>query len=286
MASNRKADICVALDMLCSLHDGDRGVLAAIACGEDAVPGLKAILFRSDPSGLFETRCRAVRALKALGAHNVLAEFLSDPHLAADPVQRMGDEAVVNTAARAIETGVRDGKVFRLLLRLAHARPYLAGVIEALARYDQTEAVPALVRALGEDASRPAAEAGLMRIGKAAGGALVAAATSCWPSAANESDGNRRKRRSALGLLACIADTGQVWPQLRDLIHDADPRISFLACKFCLIHATTAERSKAVERLNDLLPSADWMLREDIHECLAASIRGACVSSKRKSGHS
>ena len=282
MSSNANHDLEAAIGLLCSLHDGDRGVLAVIACGHDAVPRLQEVLLRSDPSGLFESRCRVVRALKALGSGDVLATFLSAPRLAADPVQRLGDEAVVEAAARALVEVRRDDADFRLLLKLGHELFYLAGVVEALGSFDRPEAAPVLVLALGEDTARPSAEAALERLGRAALRFLVPVATSPYPSTNIESDASRRKRRSALALILRIGCTRWTWPCLRSLAGDKDTRISALACKLCLQHGSTTERAKAAGRLAELLAGADWMLRAEIQDGWAGrtDLSGVHVDSK------
>ena len=263
MSSNESRGLEAAIRQLCSLHEGDHGVLAVIACGREAVPRLQEVLLKSDPSGLFETRRRAVRALKVLGGDDVLASFLSAPLLAADPVQRLGDEAVVEAAARALAEARRDDASFRLLLRLGQELPYLAGVIEALGSFDRPEAAPTLVLALDEDAARSSAEAALLRLGRAALRFLVPTATSPYPSMDVESDGSRRKRRSALSLISRSGCPGHAWPRLRGLMDDKDARIAALACKLCLLHGAAKERMKAAGRVAELLADADWMLRSE-----------------------
>jgi hypothetical protein len=110
--------LAAALAALRSLHDGDRGVAEVAAHGADAIPALRALLFERESSGLFETRVRAVEALALIGAHDVLIEFLESPYEAADPVERLGDDAIVNAAGRAV--GIVGGpRVFYLLLSLA-----------------------------------------------------------------------------------------------------------------------------------------------------------------------
>ena len=70
-------DVQHAIDRLKSLHEGDLGILEVIACGTRAIPALRALLFARGGSGLYQTRCRAVAALAALGAYDVLKDFLS-----------------------------------------------------------------------------------------------------------------------------------------------------------------------------------------------------------------
>jgi hypothetical protein len=94
-----------AIDKLRSLHDGDRGVIEIAACGRRAIPALRALLFERGPSGLYEPRCLAVKALGALEAYDVLIEYLNAPRAIVDPIERVGEDAVLNAAARAARGG-------------------------------------------------------------------------------------------------------------------------------------------------------------------------------------
>lgn len=192
-------DVEQAINRLKSLHDGDLGVVETIACGSRAIPSLRELLFARETSGLFETRCRVVQVLAALNARDVLLEFLSVPHEADDPVERLGDDAVVNAAARAIAK-YRDEQIFQLMHHFARQR-LLPGVIAALGSFGRLEAIPYLIDALAEDECRLAAEAALEKLGPASHHPLirVAAPTACSPE--DESPSRKRQRRSALELL-------------------------------------------------------------------------------------
>jgi HEAT repeat protein len=229
-----------AIAKLKSLQDGDAGVIDAIACGRQAVPALRQILFERERSGLYQTRCRTVEALGGLGDSDVLIEFLETDRIITDPVERVGEDAVINAAARALPN-IHDPHVFALLLRLArHA--HLTGVIRALGTSGRAEAVPALIAALEDDASRPTAETALRSFGRRTKGALLNAATMQLPVPECESPSSVRRRRSALNLLAEIGVTRQGWAILRHLIDDPDAKIATLACETCLKCASTVER--------------------------------------------
>jgi len=109
-----------AMDKIRSLHDGDLGVLDAVDCGPAAIPALRALLFEREPSGLYEVRRRAVDALAALGAHDVLMDFLGTYHDVTDPIERLGEDAVINAAALAL-VPAKEPDVFRLLLGIGRS---------------------------------------------------------------------------------------------------------------------------------------------------------------------
>jgi hypothetical protein len=266
--AGKQYDVDRAINKLKSLHESELGIVEVVACGKSATLALRALLFQREPSGLFHARCRAVDALSALRAYNVLIEYLSVEHTATDPVERLGDDAVFNCAAWAVAR-TRDEHVFALLLRLAQ-RPSLSGVIGALGAFGRSEAIPALIGALEEDVSRKVAEFMLRRMGRTARAALLASANQRLPSADRESESSLRRRRSSLMLWAEIGPSPRIWKQVRCLMRDDDAKIALLACKFCLLHAPLGQRRDAINRLVSLLPSADWILREEIESCLAA----------------
>ena len=193
-------DLARALERLRSFHHGDLGVVETIACGESAIPALRALLFEREPSSLFETRCRAVQALATLGTRDVLIEYLAMPHASADPVEQLGDDAVLNATARAV-VKYRDEQVFQLLQHLA-GRRLLPGVVGALGSFKRPEAIPYLIDALAEDESRPIAEAELKKFGHRAYRALTKVASARENSP--DSPSRARQRASALGLLAAM----------------------------------------------------------------------------------
>lgn len=257
-----------AIAKLKSFQDGDLAVLEVVDCGAQAIPSLRSILFAREPSGLYQGRVRAVDVLAKLGAHEVLIEFLQTDRTIDDPVERVGEDAVINAAALAL-AHARDEQVFELLLRLAN-RACLTGVIGALGAYRSAEAIPTLMNALEEDASRLTAEAALKKLGEAARAALLATMDQRLPSDQRESESSARRRRSALRLLADMGVTVEEWPSLRPLIGDTDAKVAGLACKICLDVAPVAEHSEAARSLIALLAHEDWMLREEIEMTLVA----------------
>ncbi len=259
-----------AIGKLESFHDGDIAVLEVVACGDRAIPALRTLLFDREPSGLFQVRVRVVEALEKLGAHQVLVEFLCTPRNVTDPVECLGEDAVINAAARALVYH-SDQRVFELLLRLAN-RPCLAGVIFALGTSGRPEAIPLLVEALSEDGSRNTAEAALKRIGAAARPALIEVVSRRNDAHEHVSESQLRQRRSALRLLAELGVSRKAWQAVRHLMHDDDGRIAILACKICLATGAASEKRDAVLRLFRLFANANWTSRDEIERNLVAHL--------------
>lgn len=199
--STATTDLDTAIKKLRSLHDGDLGVVDTVMCGKRAIPALRALLFEREPSGLFESRCRAVRALSTLNARDVLVDFLTEPRRATDPVERLGDDAVINAAARALAK-YQDEDTFQLLVNLLDTQ-LLPGAVAAIGSFGRIAAIPYLIAALAEDECRPYAEAALEKIGPRARGALIDAVKTVAPD--NESPSHARQRQSALRLLVRIS---------------------------------------------------------------------------------
>jgi hypothetical protein len=273
MATQQPQEVEHAIAELKSFRDGDLGVLHVIACGDEAIPALRTVLFQREPSGLYQPRCRAVEALAALDAYNVLIEFLEIDRRIADRVERLGEDAVINAAALVL-ANKRDAHIFGLLLRLAR-RACLTGVIGALGAFRSAEAIPALINALEEDASRLTAENALRKLGERARTALLHAADQRLPSRLQESESSVRRRRSALRLLADIGIRRRDWASLRPLLQDHDPNVAVLACRICFAYGPVADWGIATRSLIVLLAHEDWILRENAESCLAMNFAKA-----------
>lgn len=213
-------------------------------------------------------------------------EFLRAERAISDPVERLGEDAVIGAAALAL-ANVRDQQVFELLLMLAR-RPALTGVIGALGAFGRVEAIPALIDALGEDASRHTAESALRKLGAGARASLLNAATPRAACGARESESSARRRRSAVGLLAEMDLTPGAWRALRPLMHDSDSKVAALVCQVGLDQASPSDRREAAHALIALLENDDWLLREQIEACLVGHFEGtvreaieACLNEPR-----
>lgn len=267
--SQNSEDLYCAIDRLQSFQDGDRGLLDVTAFGMLAIPPLRKIVFKREPGGLYQARCRAVEALKRVGAYDVLIEFLVNQREIEDPVERLGEDAVINAVARSL-AHVRKERVFRLLLGLGRCS-HLTGVISALGEFRRPESIPVLINALVDDGSRRTAESALGSFGSVAVPALIKVANR-HSAIEMESESSLRSRLSALRVLVEIGISSDIWPEVCGLMKEEDARIALAACKLCLACAPQSEQGDAIQCLVNLLPRVGWVLRAEIERRLTANV--------------
>jgi hypothetical protein len=260
-------EIEALVQSLNSLHEGELGVDMLVACGERAIGPLRRFLLHGKPSGIFLPRQRAVKALAELGAKEVLLDYLAFDEQIADPVAAHGEEAVKNTAARALGAWHTEDVYQALVRALRHRR--LHGVIEALGEFPgRAEAVPELVAALEDDFCRRSAEDVLRNLGDVAHFAFIDAAKTPSPSGAQETPSSRSRRRSALRLLESLRLLIEDWRKVAALLHDSDPEIAARAAAIGLNLADRRTQELAVKRMIEVLPAAEWFLQGEIQEWL------------------
>jgi hypothetical protein len=256
-------EIEALVQSLNSLHEGELGIDMLVACGERAIGPLRRFLLHGKPSGIFLPKQRAVKALAELGAKQVLLDYLEFDEPIPDPIAAHGEEAVKNTAARAL-CAWHTEDVYQALLRTLRRRRLL-GVIEALGEFPgRSEAVPELVAALEDDFCRSSAEDVLRKLGDVAHFAFIDAARTPNPSGARETPSSRSRRRAALRLLESLRLLVEDWRKVAALLHDSDPEIAARAAAIALNLADRPNQELAVKKMIEVLPAADWLLQGEI----------------------
>lgn len=250
-----------------SLHDGDLAVIESIGIGTDAIPVLREVLFERDRAGIFEPRVRAVRALGALNATNVLKDFVATWRPAVDPIERLGDEAVLSATARSLGATL-DEQALSILCAVAREHP-IPGVIETLGRFKRPETIPILIDALADDCAATAAQDALRSNPDQAVPSLIEIAlrVTVGPSG-REMPSSVRRRRRALRLLLEMPVTGDARNRIARLAHDPDDEIAALACRIAIAADCEQPGRACAKRLVDLLQRAPWPLRKEIEDCL------------------
>ncbi len=156
------------------------------------------------------------------------------------------------------------------LLRYLAETSLLPGAIEWLSAHGRIEALPCLIRALGDDVAFPSAITALHNLGAVALPALWRAVLDPSPDRGHETDTSRRRRRAALAVLRDIDADGSSAPAgaLRRLAADDDPGISTAALCWQLDADPAADRHAGALRLGAALDLDDIAGRQDIESCL------------------
>ncbi len=112
LANNQLRKLVASLN---SLHEGGCGIPLLMICGERAIRPLRDILLYREIDGISIPRPQVVWALAELGARDVLLEYLAMEEDIADPIVREAEDAVKNTAARALAEWGNEDVVSALL---------------------------------------------------------------------------------------------------------------------------------------------------------------------------
>lgn len=259
-------DITKLVERLNVLKEGEKVVAALVKYGQQAIEPLRRFLFDGKPSSVYHPRQRAVQALAALGAQDILIEYLTREQNIPDPIDRYGEEAVEGTAARLIARWRTDA-VYAVLLQLLRKKP-LPGLIDAISEFHRTEPIPILINCLGDSICCTFAEKALRKAGQSAYRRLLAAARWPEPSAEFESPSSLCRRRSVLRLLAELGVTAEDWPYLSPLRDDRDSEIVMRANRIALALPLENENIFAVKHLVGILCDVPWFLRIEIESWL------------------
>jgi hypothetical protein len=248
-----------------SLLEGEIAKAALIALGPAAIPALRRFLLEGRPGTVYQPRRWAVEALGALGAREVLMEYLSLPR-APDPQIEFAEELVRNAAIREFLRWP-DAATVSFLLALAK-RMMLPALVEVFGQLRVLEAIPYLDRALEDDFCRLPAEDALASIGEAAREALILSATTRFAPEGLEYPSSLRRRQSALRVLIRTGIRPEDWAMLRGLLEEEDPEIVTLTCLLAVENRISEAAQPGAARLLAIAGKAPWFLLDDIVNCL------------------
>lgn len=254
------------IERLHVLKEGEQVVAALVHCGHEAIEPLRKFLFDGRPSSVYHPRQRAVQALAALGAQDILIEYLTREKNIPDPIDRYGEEAVEGTAARLVARWRTDA-VYAVLLQLLRKKP-LPGLIDAISEFNRIEPIPLLITCLGDSVCCTFAEEALRKAGQTAYRQLLAAARSPEPSEEYESPSSLCRRRTVLRLLAELGVSADDWPYLSPLQDDRDPEIVIRAHRIALAVSQENVNILVVRQLVGMLSHVPWFLRIEMESWL------------------
>lgn len=261
LPADRQAEAVVS--RLRRLHDGEQALSGVVALGNAARAPLETLLVEREPSGIYQPRVLAARALGAIRANDILLDYLQHPRFPRDPVERAGEEAVVNGVAEVLAQN-RFEAAFETLRQIVATRPHLIGTVHALATFGRAAAIPELITALGDDGSRHAAEEGLRRIGQPASRYLIGRLEQLTKANERHFESNIRHRHAMLGVLLDLGLSPGGWSAVAPLMREPDERLRAAACGVALLHGPPAARQAAVKLLQRMRRNAGLRLQVEI----------------------
>jgi hypothetical protein len=252
---------------LVSLVGSEETTSQLVPYGDRAVKALKEYLLKGKPGSVYQPRQRAVFALAALGARDVLIEYLRMPQEIADPVVRFAEEAVQSSAARELVRW-KDEETFRFLMEFS-IKKRLTGALEALSEFQRPESAPVFIAAIEDDYYRPAGEKGLRKLGDAAKPYLIRAALTPSIDEGDELLRSVQRRQTALSLLVDTHITKEDWQILRVILSDKHPEIVAGIGTLSAQVAPKKDRERAARQIISVYPAADyWWTIMELETCL------------------
>ena len=215
-----------------SLGDGELAVDLLVACGERAIAPLEDLLLGGAARTIALPRCRAARALGALGAYRALLAYFEQSNLPSDPVVLFAEDAVRSAVAHGLLRWQSE-EVFQTLLRAATQRVTI-GMIEALGEFRSDEAIPLLFNTLEDDLCRNAAMNALRQTPKRTVDYAILSIREKTEVSLIGLAASRRRRATA-ELLDTLGISREEWQEVRDLLledEDAGTVVSGAAAGF------------------------------------------------------
>jgi len=259
-------NIDLLIKKLESLHNGEEALKALIDFGESAIEPLRKFLIEGKPVVTYQSRQIAVRALSALGAKEVLMEYLQLRREISDPAVKLSEEAVKITAARELVKW-REPEVIELMMELIKEHPQ-PGVIDTLGEFKVEEAIPYFIKALEDDICHRSAKEALRKAGVKAMNALIETAILPLPSQTQESSSSKQRRASALELLAELPIDNKIWNKLKKCLYEDEPSIVVATASIAARAGMRKDKNEVAKRLVNLIPSANGFLQTQIAYCL------------------
>jgi hypothetical protein len=245
-----------------SLAEGDLAVDLLVACGERAIAPLEELLLLGAARTIALPRCRAARALGALGAYKTLLAYFEKCNLPSDPVVLFSEDAVRSTVARELLRW-QSQEVFQTLLRAAAQRVTI-GMIEALDEFQSVETVPLLFKTLEDDLCRNAAMDALCKTPKQTVDYAVLSlrgkteASLIGPAAS-------RRRRATAALLRTLGVSREEWQEMRGALledEDAETVVNTVAAGFRV--APPEDFPRMIQALFRVADKLNWLQEDEV----------------------
>jgi hypothetical protein len=267
-----------------SLTDGELAVDLLIACGKRALAPLEELLLHGKARTIAVPRCRAVRALGGLEAREALLAYFEKFEPPRDPVVLFAEDAVRSAVAHELMRW-REEDIFRALLKAARRRATI-GLIEALAEFGRSEAVPLLFERLEDDLCRNAAFTALLRTPEETRQYAILAVRHGnlrGPAAS-------RRRRAAAELFRELGISREEWQDISRLLEEDDPAVVLCVASAGFRVALQEEFPGIVRALFRVAHKLNWLQEDEIihllddHKALAHSVAKQILADLRAHG--
>ncbi len=261
-----------------SLKDGDLAVDMLIACGERAIPALALFLHKGSPRSISLPRCRAARALGALGACSVLLTYFREYERPPDAAVLFAEDAVRSAAAHELAHWKSD-EVFQVLFDAARQRA-TGELVVVLGEFRRPQTIPLLYELLEDDLCRGHAMESLQGMPDAA---RQYAILSIRGSVDLKLDGPTAivRRRAVLRLLAQIGIAADDWEGLRSILWEDDPGTVISAAQVGLKVAPELEYPQIMIALLRVADKLNWVQETDALQLLDAHPRVAREAARQ-----
>jgi hypothetical protein len=244
-----------AISDLDSLVAGEAVVWRVVAFGQRAIPHLERFLLDTPPRTVALPRCRAVRALSALGAYSVLIQYFIQHESPRDAAVLFAEDAVRSVAAIELAQ-TQSEQVYGVLLDAARQRA-TGGLVQALGTFRRRESIPLLFELLEDDFCRSDALAELRKMPATAQPFAILLLRGCTNTTINGYTSSGR-RRSALQLLSEFGIAEHDWPELRTYLYDEDLDCAIAAAQIGLSVTSAGEKEQILRALIEASGRMNW----------------------------
>jgi hypothetical protein len=244
-----------AISDLDSLVAGEAAVSRVVAFGHRAIPYLERFLLDTPPRTISLPRCRAVRALSALGAYSALIQYFDQYVMPRDAAVLFAEDAVRSVAAIELSQ-TQSAQLYRVLLNAVRQRA-TGGLVQALGAFRQHESIPLLFELLEDDFCRSDALAELRKMPTTAQPFAILLLRGCTTTPINGSTASRR-RRSTLQLLSEFGIAEHDWPELRAYLLDEDLDCAIAAAQIGLSVTSARDKEQILRALIEVSARMNW----------------------------
>lgn len=238
-----------------SLTEGDVAMDLIVRHGPPAIPALEEFLLIGKPRSLSLPRCRAVKALGALGAKNTLLAYFRQYEIPQDSVVAFAEDAVRSAVAEELLRW-KTQEVYTALIAAARQRG-TPGIIHSIGDFRDPAGLELLFETLEDDICRTEADAAL-RLLPAEAGAYALQTFRGQTSMQLNGPRAERRLRSILCLLSEMDVPESEWPYIEPFLGTNEPIIVLTAMKIGLQHASSGPARTLFLRLFLLADRFDW----------------------------